>query len=355
VVERLEEIFLKKVLDRIIRAQAIQAEFNLMNRFLTKKSILILSCVLLAVVIGTYLLGYYNRDAVKYEGSVAAAAKRKKPTGLKLFVFQAGIMPGQGWGVYKGGGFVKVDMDQPSFLIKHPRRGMILYETGFSPQVAMGGADYVGGFLYHTELLQMNLDKGQDVRSQLTLHGFDPEKVKHIFVSHFHPEHGGAVESFPSAYVAVDRREYDYAMSDPAYNFFKKEYDNVKLWKLLDFHDKPTLEPFGGYIDFFGDGSVLVVSTAGHTPGHISILLHLDSGPIMLTGDIAWRMKNIETESIGFPIVSVDGYAHRISLGKLIAFRKKNPHITFVPGHDLGPLRRLSDLNVKLYPWPAQH
>ena len=79
----------------------------------------------------------------------------------------------------------------------------------------------------------------------------------------------------------------------------------------------------------------------------------MPEGPIMLTGDVGWRIENFETKTIGVPFISVHGKAARKSLGEMIAFMTANPTVLYVPGHDLRPLRRTARSDVKLFPWPA--
>jgi N-acyl homoserine lactone hydrolase len=240
---------------------------------------------------------------------------------------------------------------EPAYLIEHPR-GLIMFEAGFHAASANDAAGHIGPLIYHAGLLPMSQQQGQDAISQLKTAGFDPAHVSSVIVSHFHPEHGGAVEAFANADIVVDRREHAYAVGKPAYNYLRNEYDEVKRWRLLDFAGSPPFGPFDGSIDFFGDGSVIVVSTPGHTPGHASLYLRLPQGPVLLAADIAWTQENLKTASIGLPFISVDGPAHRRSLGQLLAFAKAYPYVLLVPGHDIEPLRRASRADIVIHAAP---
>lgn len=290
-----------------------------------------------------------NRKMIAYTETIDALPTAQfSPTKLKIHVFETGNMEGDAWGVYVGGKG-KIDMDQPSFLIEHPDKGLLLFEAGFSPNVAKEGVNYVGKFLFHSGLLAMHQDLNQDVKSQLLHHGFHLDSIRYIIPSHFHPEHAGAIEEFETSTIMIDQRELDYIMERPKYNFLKKEFDEIEDWFIIPFVN--NFQPFDGIYDVYGDGSVFIVSSPGHTPGHLSLLLNTEEGPIMLTGDVAWRMKNLTTNSIGLPFISVDGKAARKSLGKMKAFSQHHPDVLMVPGHDLNPLREAKRTDVILYSW----
>lgn len=266
--------------------------------------------------------------------------KFRKPTkDLSLTVFQTGKIETGSWGVYEGPS-KPIVMDQPVFLIKHPK-GLITFEAGIHSDVAKNPSGYSGAFLYYGGFLKMEQKKGQNILSQFKKNKVNLKKIKTMYISHLHPEHGGAISLFPKTEIAVDKKEYDYAFGRPKYNYFKKEYESVKKWKLLDFSKADIkIDPFGRAFDIFNDGSVLVIETPGHTPGSISMIVNLPKGPVFLVGDIAWRMENIHTKTIGMPFVSVNAVDHRRALGKLIAFIKENPKVTIVPTHDLSNLKK---------------
>lgn len=305
-----------------------------------------------AVVLCCLLSTACARGAIGYTGRISPRGVRQAaPVPLKLHVFETGSLETRTRYVYKGGK-KKVVLDQPAYLIEHPDYGLVMFEAGINPEVAEGGRKYVGVFMYTTGLLRMDQKPGQDARTQIKAAGFDPDEIKMIVVSHFHPEHGGAVEYFPKTGIAVDKREYDYIMGDPKYNFFPKEYDKVDKWLKVDFSGSQLFGPFEGYVDVVGDGSIILIATPGHTPGHVSMLLRLPEGPVLLTGDVAWHQGNIDSETIGMPFVSVSGKGARRSLGRLLRFKKEFPEVLLVPGHDLTPLRKAKRKDVVIHPFP---
>jgi glyoxylase-like metal-dependent hydrolase (beta-lactamase superfamily II) len=122
--------------------------------------------------------------------------------------------------------------------------------------------------------------------SQLAALGVSPTAVTDIAFSHFHADHVGNANLFTSARLYVQEPEYEAAFgADPAkFNFNPALYGKLK--------DNPTVKLTGDY-DVFGDGSVVIVSTPGHTPGHQSLLVRLpDRGPVVLSGDMVHFEEN---------------------------------------------------------------
>jgi glyoxylase-like metal-dependent hydrolase (beta-lactamase superfamily II) len=292
----------------------------------------------------------FLREAAPSVGPVGPVHLDPAVAGLRLHVFETGRMVIPGWSVAVGGRGERA-MDQPAYLVEHPTRGLLMFEAGHHSDISRDAEEHLG-LNYTLGLLPMEQQAGQDARTQIANAGFDPDAVGHVVVSHFHPEHVGAVEEFPKAAITADAREIAWAQQNPDYNYVPSEYDDVSRWRAIDFDPHQPFGPFPSSFDLFGDGSVLVVSTPGHTPGHVSLLVNLPAGPVLLTGDMAWTELNLDTQTIGLPFVSSDGEAARVSLGQAVRFRREHPEVLVVPGHDLAPLRRAKRADVVLHPWP---
>ena len=114
---------------------------------------------------------------------------------------------------------------------------------------------------------------------QLEALGVRPGDIKYVAISHTHPDHIGNVELFPQAMLLVQKAEYDWPSADGTPRF-KPGHPVAKL---------------EGDYDVFGDGSVTILSTPGHTPGHQSLLVRLPkTGTVVLSGDAVHFQSNFD-------------------------------------------------------------
>lgn len=104
-----------------------------------------------------------------------------------------------------------------------------------------------------------------------------PSDIKYLAISHTHPDHTGNAEMFPQSMLLVQKAEYEWP-NPLGVGRFKPEHPVRKL---------------EGDYDVFGDGSVTILSTPGHTPGHQSLLVKLPkTGAVVLSGDAVHFKSN---------------------------------------------------------------
>ena len=110
--------------------------------------------------------------------------------------------------------------------------------------------------------------------SQLVEIGVKPGDLRFVAISHTHADHAGNVDLFPGVTLLIQKAEYDpaFAPATPP--------------RRPPFSPDQKVEKVEGDRDVFGDGSVLLFSTSGHTAGHQSLLVHLEkTGWVLLTSD----------------------------------------------------------------------
>ena len=129
-----------------------------------------------------------------------------------------------------------------------------------------------------------------DLLGQINL---KPEQIKYVGISHYHGDHTGQVGSFPKATLLIGKAEWDAISSPtPATGVNFRPFEN---W----IKGEGKVEPLPNDKDVFGDGSVIVLATPGHTPGHRSLLVKLPQmGTVLLSGDAVHFRENYETSGV---------------------------------------------------------
>jgi N-acyl homoserine lactone hydrolase len=178
-----------------------------------------------------------------------------------------------------------IEFSSTCWLIKHGG-DWLLWDTGV-PESTLNDPR---GWSTLPKLIVYHLDRS--LTDQLTEIGLKPGDIGRVAISHTHGDHIGNMGLFPNAAVLMQRAEYTWIHSPDGAN------DNVNQLmalarKLLG--TPKNLLLIDGDTDVFGDGSVTLFSTPGHTPGHQSLLVHLKkSGFIILSGDVAHLEQNFE-------------------------------------------------------------
>jgi glyoxylase-like metal-dependent hydrolase (beta-lactamase superfamily II) len=170
-----------------------------------------------------------------------------------------------------------MDFVDTCYLIKH-KQGWFLWDTGIPDAVAA-----MPNGLAPADPKAVTWKRPKTLAAQLEQIGIKPADVKAMGVSHTHPDHIGNVEMFPQATLYVQKAEYDWpgANNEPRF--------------------KPShpVELLTGDKDVFGDGSLTILSTPGHTPGHQSLLVKLPkTGAVLLSGDAVHFKSNWENRRV---------------------------------------------------------
>src|SRR4051794_7493835 len=205
--------------------------------------------------------------------SAVAQAQSAGPGVEKLYILNcgegvAGDISRWSPGVNEG---KSMDFVDSCYLIKHAQ-GWLLWDTGVPDAVAG-----MPNGLAPSDPRAVHWRRPKTLAAQLDQLGVKPSEIKAMAVSHTHPDHVGNVEMFPAVMLYVQKAEYQWPGTNNAPRF-KPEHPVTKL---------------EGDRDLFGDGSVIILSTPGHTPGHQSLLVKLpNTGAVVLSGDAAHFKEN---------------------------------------------------------------
>jgi N-acyl homoserine lactone hydrolase len=160
-----------------------------------------------------------------------------------------------------------------------------------------------------------------------------PEQIKYVGISHFHADHTGQIASFPQATLLIGTADWAAvsAPNPPA----GANAPPFAHWV----SGGGKVEPLSGDKDVFGDGTVIVLNTPGHTPGHHSLMVKLrEKGNVLITGDLAHFHENYESN--GVPTFNFD---RAQTLASLDRFKKlqANFKATVIIQHDARDIDKL--------------
>jgi glyoxylase-like metal-dependent hydrolase (beta-lactamase superfamily II) len=200
------------------------------------------------------------------------------------------------------------------YLIRHSK-GWLLWDTGISDAVAS-----MPDGLPPSDPAAVRWHRAKTLAGQLAQIAISPADIGQVAVSHSHPDHTGNLGLFATAVLMVQQAEYDWPQPNGAPRF----PPSMQVRKLR------------GDFDVFGDGSVLILSTPGHTPGHQSLLVKLPrSGALVLSGDAVHFKDNWDHRRV--PSINADK-AMTIASMERIAGVLKSEHAQLWINHDK-PLR----------------
>lgn len=170
------------------------------------------------------------------------------------------------------------ELTDTCYLINHPN-GRLLWDLGLPSQL-------IGLPPFTQQIFTVSVKRS--ITDQLADLGVVPSELTYVSISHNHFDHIGQVDQVQGATWLVNQKEYDAMFppdgSPPADPTLAANY---ALFQPMEHQIIPE------EYDVFGDGSVVIFETPGHTPGHASLQLMMpESGPVLLTGDLYHRTES---------------------------------------------------------------
>ncbi|HEX8688627.1 MAG TPA: N-acyl homoserine lactonase family protein [Solirubrobacterales bacterium] len=224
----------------------------------------------------------------------------------------------------------------PAFLIRHPSAGAILVDTGLHPSIATDGEENFGRL--GARFGKPTLAPGADVPAQLRERGLEPGEIPVVVMTHLHLDHSSAISEFPNSTFVVSEVEWKAATVGPSpllNGYRRAHFDYAFDYRTVDF-DRGGIDSyatFGRCFDLFGDGSIRLAYTPGHSAGHISIVAHLEQRDFVIGGDAVYFAAQLEGNAPLAPR-PFDAHNYRRSLQELRLFKREFPQAIVTPGHD---------------------
>ncbi len=203
----------------------------------------------------------------------------------------------------------------PCYVIRHPK-GLLLWDAGLGDQLVGHPAPATPNGI------QLRADTA--LTAQLKTLGLTPGDFTYIAFSHFHLDHTGNANLFARATWIINQSELDWATG--------KSPPPIVDMKTLSAYKTAKTRMIAGDEDVFGDGSVRILKTPGHTPGHQALMLKLTkSGTVILSGDL-YHFRSDRTRGLVMT-ANTDRAATLASFNRIEAL-VKNAHARLIIQHD---------------------
>jgi N-acyl homoserine lactone hydrolase len=238
-----------------------------------------------------------------------AQRSQPAPASPRIYVFENGTISGLDPALFnfRREELAQVDFVNVAYLIVHPR-GTLMFDAGAVPDSHFKGDG--------TPVVEGVVTATKPLLPQLVAAGYAPSDVTYFALSHFHSDHTGNANEFAAATWIVQKAERDYMFADGPQGIIQPAtYAALRnaATKVLNNED----------FDVFGDGSVVVLATPGHTPGHQVVAVKLaNRGTVVLAGDLYHYPEERTTGRT--PTFEFDAEQSKVSRARIEKFVEDN-------------------------------
>jgi N-acyl homoserine lactone hydrolase len=238
------------------------------------------------------------------------------------------------------------------YVIEH-ESGIVLFDTGQDRRSVTDRDYFPAGFarFIFRRLAKFTIGAGQSLSAQLLSRGYRAEDVTTVVISHLHQDHIGGVAELPNARVLVSAEEWK-QLENPLAEVNGFLLDHIRIagvrWEPINLvpNSDATIAPFTAAYDVLGDGSLLLLSTAGHTAGSLSMFVRRSGlPPLLLVGDLTY-----DANSLGLGQVPGVGSRRKLqqSTRAVLELRLRHPGLVILAAHDPAAASMLAAANGKV-------
>jgi len=305
----------------------------------------LLGAVAIALLLAVLFLSTFAAAPLPQPAALGGALPPAAPPAeMALFQLPTGVTHRSAAFAYRGGTFGdRRDFSMAGALVKHPR-GDLLIDTGFGRDI-----DAQFQLMPLPFRLATSYDRGRPAVDQLLTAGYDPHLLRGILLTHAHWDHVSGIADFPGVPVWITPAERRFIDDGGAVTAVARSLKDTH-YETYTFDGGPYLG-FAQSHDVYGDGSIVIVPAAGHTPGSVIVFVALPDGArYAFVGDLVWQREGIsqreERPWLQRTLVDADPAAVRDNLLHMAAIAARFPDLHIVPAHDaraFAEMPRLAD------------
>lgn len=229
-----------------------------------------------------------------------------------------------------------------AFLVRHPGAGPFLVDTGLHSSVVARPEANLGSRL--ARFARPQLEPSETLPAQLRERGIDIRDLRLVVLTHMHFDRVSALAELPNATFVMSEAEWSAATSESGST--RTEYHPATYNYAFDYRTVSyagegitSYSSFGRSFDLFGDGSVRLAATPGHTLGHQAVICRLADRDLVIAGDAIYSRSQLTGGALP---PAADAHTYRRSLQELRLFARQYPQAEIIPGKDAADFERLA-------------
>jgi N-acyl homoserine lactone hydrolase len=235
------------------------------------------------------------------------------------------------------------------YVIEH-EAGLVLFDTGQDRDSVTDSGYFPRGLagLVFRRLARFAIGADETLAVGLERLGYSVADVHTVVLSHLHQDHIGGIADLPNARIVVSDAEWA-LLDSPTAEVTGFLLDHIRLpglrWERVT--PAPTADasiaPFEAALDLFGDGSLMLLPTPGHTAGSLSMLVTREGlPPLLLVGDLTYDVQLLAAGRV--PGLGSRGELRR-SAAAVLELQRRRPGLVILAAHDPAAAGMLADAN----------
>jgi glyoxylase-like metal-dependent hydrolase (beta-lactamase superfamily II) len=227
----------------------------------------------------------------------------------------------------------EMDIALPVHVLRHPTRGVFIFDTGVSKDLADGGS---GGAAWPLSLFLSTL---KPVEPLSTILARQPGPLAGVFYSHLHADHVLGTPDVPRGtplYTGLHEAQATSFQNLFLRSSYERFFAGQEPTTELDLSQAPAIGCVRHAFDFFGDGSLWLIAVPGHTPGSLALVANTQEGPVLFTGDSSHTRWGWE-HHVEPGTYTADHAQNRDALAQLASIAREVPQLRVMVGHEIEP------------------